>query len=121
VNCATGAVEAAFRSNAAVGRVALRKRKVWLFLFDLGTLTLMLACINPTDVKEAEGLSLGRYISVGEIVKGKSRLNVHTGIMWEKVHEEKQQISGDYLYLRSIQGNNTDEHKSWPQMLKMNR
>jgi hypothetical protein len=23
--------------------------------------------------------------------------------------------------MRSIQGNNTDEHKSWPQMLKMNR
>jgi hypothetical protein len=37
------------------------------------------------------------------------------------VHEEKQQISGDYLYLRSIQGNNTDEHQYWPQMLKMNR
>jgi hypothetical protein len=41
--------------------------------------------------------------------------------MGKKVHEEKQQISGDYLYLRSIQGNNTDEHKSWPQMLRMNR
>ena len=29
---ATGALEAAFRSNTALGRVALRKRKVWLFL-----------------------------------------------------------------------------------------
>jgi hypothetical protein len=55
------------------------------------------------------------------IVKGKSRLIVHKGSMGKKVHEEKQQISGEYLYLRSIQGNNTDEHKSWPQMLKMNR
>jgi hypothetical protein len=63
----------------------------------------------------------GRYISVSAIVKSKSGLNVHTGSMGEKVHEEKQQIRGDYLYLRSIQGNNTDGHKSWPQMLKMNR
>jgi hypothetical protein len=92
-----GAVEASFRSNAALGRVPPRKRKVWLFLFDLESLTLMLDCINPTDVKEAEGLSLGRYISVRAIVKSKSSLNVHTGSMGKKVHEEKQQISGDYL------------------------
>jgi hypothetical protein len=48
----------------------------------------MLACINPTDVKEAEGLSLGRYISVSAIVNGKSRLNFHTGSMEKKVYEE---------------------------------
>jgi hypothetical protein len=51
VSCATGAVEAAFKSNTALGRVAPRKRKLLIFLFDLGSLTLMLAFINPTDVK----------------------------------------------------------------------
>jgi hypothetical protein len=81
----------------------------------------MLACINPTGMKETESLSLGRYISVSEIVKSKSRLNFHTGSMGKKVHEQKQQISGDYVYLRSIQGKNADEHQFWPQMLKMNR
>jgi hypothetical protein len=43
-------------------------------------------------------------------------------VVWgRKCMRKKQKISGDYLYLRSRQGNNTDEHKSWPKMLKMNR
>jgi hypothetical protein len=32
VCCATGAAEAAFRSDTALERVVLRKRKVWLFV-----------------------------------------------------------------------------------------
>jgi hypothetical protein len=46
-------------------RVVLRKRKVWLFVW-LEILTLMLACINPRDVKEAEGLSFGADIFLWE-------------------------------------------------------
>jgi hypothetical protein len=81
----------------------------------------MLACFNPTGIKGQKVDLWGRYISVSVIVKGKRRTNVHTGSMGKKVHEDIQQIIGDYLYLRSTKGNNTDEQKFCPQMLKMKR